>query len=218
MAPIKMKYDDARKKMQPGDSIGFGGKSAFSEIIKLVTKSRVSHVGIILQRKLLIDGDPQDGFFNEIMESTSYKKFTGVQINRMSERLDYYEGDIWWLPLRKTVRKRLDQKKFFSFLIHQNRKKYDISQPATAALDALDNAPVIGDVTHNTEDFSKFFCSELACAGLESGGAIKSINSSEVTPIDLCRFKLYEDDYYQIKGRKKSIGGFNTLNPEGWGE
>jgi hypothetical protein len=66
--------------------------------------------------------------------------------------------------------------------------------------------------------FSQFFCSELAAAGLEAGGVIKSINASEVTPIDLCKFNLYQSDYYQIKGGKRIIGGFNTLSPEGWGE
>lgn len=71
---------------------------------------------------------------------------------------------------------------------------------------------------YNIEDFSTFFCSELVAAGLEAGGAIKSINASEVTPIDLCMFSLYQPDYYQIKGKISEIRGFNSIDPEGWGK
>lgn len=217
MALVKKKYTEIRKKMQPGDIIAFGGTSTFSELIKVVTGSSVSHVGIVLQRKLVIGDEVQDGYFNEIMESASYNDFTGVMINRLSERLQDYEGELWWLPLSKAARKKLDYKAFFNFLMHQNRKKYDLSQAVTSALDAIDKVPIAGRATYNVEDFSRFFCSELATAGLEAGGVIKKINSSEVTPVDLCRFKLYDKDYFQFKGRKKIIGGYNQLNPESWG-
>jgi hypothetical protein len=58
----------------------------------------------------------------------------------------------------------------------------------------------------------------LAAVALDAGGAITTINASEVTPIDLCKFELYADNYTQISGDKKIISGYNTLNPEGWGQ
>ena len=76
---------------------------------------------------------------------------------------------------------------------------------------------VIGGITHNIEDFSSFFCSELVAGALEKGGIIKKINASEVTPIDLCMFNLYRRSYFQIKGPKKIIHGYNALDPEGFG-
>jgi len=91
-------------------------------------------------------------------------------------------------------------------------------QAVKSALDALDNVSIIGNATHNVEDFSRFFCSELVTSGLEAAGAISTINASEVTPIDLCSFSLFESDYSQLKGNKKEIRGFNSLNPTGWGE
>ena len=112
----------------------------------------------------------------------------------------------------------MDVKAFFDFLLHQNRKKYDMPQVVNSALDMLDNIPLLERGTQNTEDFSGFFCSELAASGLEVAGAIKSLNASEVTPIDLCSFKIYANDYFQMKGGEKRIGGFNTLIAEGWGE
>ena len=55
MAMIKREYEDARPEMKPGDVIAFGAKGHFSEIIKFSTRSLVSHVGIILQTKVVDD-------------------------------------------------------------------------------------------------------------------------------------------------------------------
>lgn len=211
-------YQDARPKMKAGDIIAFSGKGNFSEIIKWATRAPVSHVGVILQSKLLIDGDPQSGIFNQIIESTSLNGFSGVSISRLSDRLDTYEGEIWWLPLGEKTQAAMDKRKFYDFLIHQERKEYDMPQAIKSALDALDNVPVIGNATRNVEDFSRFFCSELVTAGLEAAGAISHINASEVTPIDLCSFSLYEADYFQLKGNRKEIRAYNVIDPVGWGE
>ena len=102
--------------------------------------------------------------------------------------------------------------------MHQNRKEYDLPQAIISALNAMDDNPLIGKATHGAEDFSKLFCSELAAAGLEAGGVINSLNASEVTPIDSCKFNIHKPEHYQIKGGEKRIGGFNTLNSEVWGE
>ena len=55
MSVEQISYSDARKLMKPGDVIAFGGKGHFSEIIKFATFSDVSHVGVILQTKILDD-------------------------------------------------------------------------------------------------------------------------------------------------------------------
>ncbi len=220
MARKVAKYADLRNRMQPGDIIAFSGKGNFSEIIKWATRAPVSHVGIILQSKLLIGSTPQDGFFNQIIESTSLNGFSGVSISRLSDRVDTYDGEMWWLPLSEKSRSKLRTKEFYDFLLHQERKPYDMPQAVKSALDALDNVSLLGKATHNIEDFSSFFCSELAAAALEVGQVVSNINSSEVTPIDLCMFEIFQDDYYQIegKGEEKDIKGYNTLSPDGWGQ
>jgi hypothetical protein len=70
--------------------------------------------------------------------------------------------------------------------------------------------------TDTPEDFSRWFCSELVAAGLEYGGALPPINCSEVTPIDLCRFAIYADAYYQLSGRPTAIRGYNSIIVERW--
>ncbi len=214
----QISYADARPMMQPGDVIAFGGKGHFSEIIKFATFSDVSHVGVILQTK--IQEDDTDRFFNQIIESTSLNGFNGVNISRFSDRLATYEGELWWLPLSKKTRKNFKKKKFYNFLFNQakERKPYDMPQAIKSAIDALDNLPFdVHGAGYNREDFNKFFCSELVAAALEISSAIDTVNASEVTPIDLCRWNIYKDTYYQLKGDKnKKISRYNTARPSDW--
>lgn len=217
MALSAMSYEVARNQMKPGDVIAFSGKGNFSEIIKWATRSNVSHVGVILQSKLVIDSNPQAGMFNQIIESTSLNGFSGVNISRLSDRIATYEGEMWWLPLSEGTRSQLKLKEFYDFLIHQDHKPYDTPQAIKSALDAFDNTPGLSGLTKNVEDFSKFFCSELVAAALEAAGVINKINASEVTPVDLCSFNLFRDDYCQLKGELRPIKGYNSQSPEGWG-
>ncbi len=212
-------YQKARPQMKPGDVIAFGGKGHFSEIIKFATRSGVSHVGVILQTQ--VRDDQEEHFFNQIIESTSLNGFNGVQISRFSDRYDQYEGELWWLPLRKKLRKdRFDSVAFYNFLFLQarQRKAYDMPQAIKSALDALDKLPFgMHGPTYNSEDFSKFFCSELVAAGLEAAGTVGPVNASEVTPIDLCHWNIYKSTYYQLKGKPETtISGFNSLDPKQW--
>lgn len=91
-------------------------------------------------------------------------------------------------------------------------------QAIGSALDALDNLPFgMKGSTYNREDFSKFFCSELVPAGREVAGSVGKVNASEVTPIDLCRWSIYEPDYFMLKGDpEKSISRHNTMDPGLW--
>lgn len=218
MSVVQITYDAARAMMRPGDVIAFGGKGQFSEIIKFATFADVSHVGVILQTQ--VTNDDTDRFFNQIIESTSLNGFNGVNISRFSDRLDTYNGELWWLPLSEEIRKKFDQKAFYDFLFNQakERKPYDMPQAIKSAVDALDNLPFgAHGPEYNKEDFSKFFCSELVAAGLEIAGAVGSVNASEVTPIDLCRWKIYQSTYFQLKGdTSKKISRFNTANPADW--
>jgi len=205
--------------MQPGDVIAFGGKGNFSDIIKFATRADVSHVGVILQTSM--KGASGSGFFNQIIESTSLGNFNGVQVSRFSDRLKAYEGELWWLPLHKeTRRKKFNQKKFYDFLFHQARKRklYDMGQAIKSAMDVGDKLPFgLKGPGYAKEDFDKFFCSELVAAGLEEAGTVPSINSSEVTPIDLCRWNIYSSTYYRLKGNaKKSISRHNSIDPKNW--
>lgn len=213
----KARYSAVRSKMKPGDVIAFGGKGNFSEMIKWATRSTVSHVGVIMQSKMLFEDEVQKGFFNQVIESTDINGFSGVSISRLSDRLKSYDGNIWWLPLSTGAHAKLKRKEFFDWCLHQKGKPYDMPQAVRSAVDTLDKVPIIGGATYNIEDFSKFFCSELVAGALEKGGVVNNINSSEVTPIDLCMFNIFSGKYFQLTGTKTMIKGYNTQDPEGFG-
>lgn len=192
--------------MKPGDVIAFGGKARFSSLIKLITMGNVSHVGTILQTKVVDDNTGR--FFNQLIESTLHDDVNGVIISRFSDVIAAYPGDIWWLPIDRT--KPFNQEAFFDFLFDQARAKkpYDLAQALKSAVDLIDM------FDKNTEDFSKFFCSELVAAGFEKAGLVSHVNASEVTPIDLCRWRIFEDDYYLLKGdSEKEISRHNSTAP-----
>jgi len=208
------KYSDVRAHMQPGDILAFGGKGRFSEIIKWAIRGPVSHVGIVLQTQIVGGEHDDTRHFNQVIESTSLNGKNGVTINRVSDRINHYDGELWWLPLSKEIRQRLDGRSFFDFLFKQDGKPYDMPQAIKSGIDI----ELFGkDWASADEDFAKFFCSELCAAGLEAGNAIDDINASEVTPKDLVQFALYSGHYYQLKGECKRIPGYNTRHYEGFG-
>lgn len=214
----KVKYASVRDKMQPGDVIAFSGNGEIAQIIKLATRSQITHAAVILQTKLLIEDQPQAGYFNQIIESTLINGFYGVSINRLSDRLVDFDGEIWWLPLSNEVRGKMNLQAFYDFLLHQEKKPFDTLHGIRSGIDIFDKNPVLGRLTRNDESFAAFFCSELVAAGLETSGAIPQINASEVTPIDLCMFSIYQENYYQIKGdAKKTINGYNSISAAEWG-
>ena len=214
MTRIAQHYQDIRHLMQPGDVIAFGGESPFSELIKFSTRSAVSHVAVVFQSQML--GENSSRFFNQVIESASFNDKSGVMLNRLSDRLASYEGNIWWLPLNSQARQAVDENKkaFFNFLLNQQHKPYDLPQALMSAVDS--SRAWLNNLCLNDEDFSAFFCSELVAAALEIARVLPDINASEVTPIDLCRLNLYQKNYIQIKGQEKRISGYNQMSVTGW--
>ncbi len=225
MAYKLAKYDDIRDQMRPGDVIAFGGKTGVSDIVKTLTCSPVSHVAVVLQTQATYEAADSDRFFNLILESTKFDNFLGVGSIRLSDRLRSYHGQAWWLPLDRQLcqDKPFDQKAFFDFLYAQRGKPFDVPQAFQAALDALERLLGPHSPTHAKEDLSAFFCSELVAAGLEAAGMVGDINASEVTPIDLCRWRIYEPEYCQIYWETPppqeeviEISRYNCLDPAAW--
>ena len=214
----QQKYHHIREQMRPGDIIAFGGNSLFSRWTNLTTRSAVTHIAIVMQTKMRDEASGR--YFNQVMEATVYDGKKGVMTNRLSERVHTYDGDMWWLPLGESARDMFEQNKheFFNFMFDQEGKAYDVLQLFGSAVDALDSHPILGSISYNQEDFSSWFCSELIAEGLETAGIINSVNASEVTPVDICRFSIFEQRYVQLKGEARPIAGFNTQLADNWGQ
>jgi hypothetical protein len=211
---MRAEYAEIADRVRPGDVIAFAGKDGVSEWIKTVTKGPVSHVAVVLDER---GDDSLDTSPPFIIEAPG-EPFVPVVVRSLPERLSSYAGSVWWLPLSDDARSRLDTETFGSALRERVGTAFDIGQAVQAGADRFDDEPGLGALTRAREDFAWLFCSELVTLGYEAGGMISSLNCSEVTPMDLCRFAIYSDEYYQLKGRETEIPGHNGLDPEGWGE
>lgn len=210
-------YKEINQAMQVGDIIAFGGDSLFSKWTKLTTNSHVTHTAVIVEPDSVESKNSKCA--NCVAESTVFNGKSGVMFNSLIERVESYQGDIWWLPLAESSRETLEHNKsnFINFLHEQQGKKYDIWQLFGSTVDATDNIPLLNRLSRNNEDFSSWFCSELVAAAFNVAGIVKRVNASEVTPIDLCQFNIYAENYTQFKGEQKGIVGINSLIPDGWG-
>ena len=211
-------YHLIREHMRPGDIIAFGGNSLFSRWTKFTTGSVVTHIAVVLHTNI---PDKCSGrYVNQIMEATIYNGKQGVMTNRLSERINNYNGDMWWLPLGEQARYQFNQNHhaFFNFMNEQHGKPYDIFQLFGSAVDTFDGHPLLNSISYNEENFTRWFCSELVAEGLKTAKVIKDINASEVTPIDICRFSIFKGRYVQVKGTSQVIEGYNSLSTERWGK
>jgi len=205
---VQTDYEAVRDSMRIGDMIAFSGKSAFSNIIKTITRSGVSHVAAVLDTN--VEGTDRI----QVIESTSLDGFIGVSTSFLSDRLRDYHGEAWWFPLGNPARTKMDTVKYYDWMMLQNKKPYDFPQAVQSGLDSLWDW---GGLMYAKEDFDKLFCSELLAGAQEVSKIIKRINASEVTPRDQTRFDLWYPYYYQILGEKRELQGCGTVDPEGFG-
>ena len=212
--PMKQaNYQKVRGRMRTGDIVAFGGRGFVSWLTKRLTGSNVSHVGIVVQTHLR--DTEQKNFDNLIVESTKRGNCFGVLMAPCRYVVDQYEGEVWWLPLRREVRDRFKQDALANFLYRDpdaipERSTFDWWGALIAMVDSF------GKLTHNPEEFDKYFCSELIARGLECAGAVPNVNASEVSPIDVCQWAVYKKNYFQLRGDLKGIDAYNTVQPEDW--
>lgn len=201
---IRADYDTIRPDINHGDVIAFGGEGIASSVIKLVTNSSVSHVGIVYQT------DEVNGTWqNWLMESTSLNGMSGVAYTRLSTRLMDYRGRVWWLPLSESFRNTMDWFKAQQWLDNQKGKPYATKAAIFSALDKMEKLPLIGKWFTNPEKYQQLFCSQLVCGAFKAGGAFpENLNPAEITPRDLTVMNIYRE-YLQLKGTDKDIKYFN---------
>ena len=186
-------YSSIRTSLKTGDLVAFGGQTFISANIKAITNSNVSHVGMVLEVKTAQADLP----IIMIVESASLGDgFAGVRISRLSTRIANYHGDIWILPVAGPINVAGVE----TFLVSKLGVPYDFKQALGSAFDS----PFFPE---QIEDLNKLFCSEL-CNEVYKQNILADIkvpkNSSEQTPIDVCRIPIYTD-VYQLCGSSKKL-------------
>jgi hypothetical protein len=195
-------YEKYRDQMKSGDVIAFSGNGNFSKLIKWATRSNYSHVGIVL--KLDLGG----GFGKSLLlvESTlltdlanydNKPAIRGVQMQWLSKRLQMYNGDAWWIPLKQSL-PEYNLRKMQAWLRQTYNKQtpYDETQIMGVAIDVLADFKLV----ENKEDFSQIFCSELVTKALKVASVVsESVNASEQTPQDVVNFPCLQAPPIRLK-------------------
>ena len=204
MACIRTDLKTIHQVIRPGDIIAFGGSTTVSKLIKLTTDAVVSHVGIV------IDSSPDHNSLSFMEATIADKK---VVTTNLYEKMKTFEGDIWLLPLKASLRSSFNLQNFHTFLETHHNKPYDTKQALMSAFDQLDHFPEAENgLTYSDEDFTEIFCSELVAGSLEASGMIAEVNASEITPIEICGWNIFEDKYYLLQGEKDVITPYNVQN------
>ena len=195
-----------RDAMQTGDVIAYNGRGPLSTVIRWVT-GYPTHVALVSRTQ---DTDGKTRI--QCIESTSMKiggdRIIGVQRTYLSERVQNYKGDIWWLPLKSSlsgsIKRRQDY--FDNLLQARDGSRYDF---LGALREGWSN---IFPRLFPIKDVDKrFFCSALVAYVLSNMGILPGrINHRTVSPRELCRFKIYAHAK-QIAGDRKDIPRFNMV-------
>jgi hypothetical protein len=196
-------YKEVRPLMLPGDIMGFGGYGSGSMVIKKVTKSDVSHLGMVFNTSVVNGAECSDKIIVELSEANQRytdpvtgNTFVGVHRSRLSARIEGYDGDVWWFPLSDEVRERFNAQAFTNYILSAEKAKipYDLTQ-AISSWSGM-----------NEEDLTELFCSEYTSAAHEMAGVFPNgINCSRTTPIDHLKYRIFKDDYYQLKAKDNPI-------------
>lgn len=200
-------YNKIRDEIRTGDVLAFGGKGRTSNIIKNITNSPYSHVGVALwitpmhteiNRLFIIESTT----LNNLPDVTGeYRR--GVQMVPLAQRLAGYDGEAWWVPIKEPILETGEKERLTTWLFqkHSSNIEYDTAQAIAAGIDPerwIKGTRWIGKLfgrwTNSKEDLRKMFCSELVTKALQEVGRVDSrINPSEQTPADVVMFPCFSE-------------------------
>lgn len=187
--------EQIKDQMQPGDQLAFCGYHITSRIIRLFSKG-VSHIEPLFR---------QDG---QMMSAGALPK--GGIVRSVEEAVNDTGGEVWWLKVRKDLKRDMDEEKYNEFIMSIAGVKYDYRRFWKSAIDPKGKG-FFARLFRNKEDYAQIFCSEWSAGALEIAKIVRNINASEQMPSDVVRWNIYED-YWQLKGAWREIRRFNTVD------
>jgi hypothetical protein len=197
------KHREIRHLYRPGDPVFFGGRGIVSGIIKAWTQSPVSHIGVISRVDNVGEGERRV----HVVEATSLEGSAVVISTPLSERVSKYKGRMW-----------------VGFLDDEKRESMDKYLPdAWNWLNGHVRTRTVYDtwgavrctIWPQSDNDNKLFCSETVAGFWKMGEVIPdTTNPSAWSPKNCAQAKLYQPNYYQLKGRPKEIRGFNSKEIE----
>lgn len=180
-------YEALRPTLDTGDVVLFSGKGGISAGIKWFTKSKWSHVGMVI-RSIELDALLlwESTTLGKLKDVESGKKRQGVQVTPLSARIQTYDGEVGVRTLAVEESKR---KNFLSDLV---TLRNDLRQrPYEQSKIELIRSAYDGVFGANEEDLSSVFCSELVAEAYQAMNLLpSSVPSNEYTPGDFAKDKF----------------------------
>lgn len=188
-----MKYKNIKDTLKTGDIVLFSGKGGISTGIKWVTRSKFSHIGMVLK---LEEYDYltlwESTTLSNIKDITTNTNRQGVQLVSLSERIKTYDGEISIRKLKNVDFSTKDITSLMKLRKELKGKKYEQDE-----IELLKSA-YDGIFGKNIEDLSSLFCSELVAEAYQRLGLLSNtIPSNEYTPVDFAQKK----DISLLKGK-----------------
>lgn len=173
-------YNDVRSDLKTGDIVLMGSSSIFSRAIRMLTRSKWSHVGMVMKIEefdtLLLWESTTNGHDKDV-DSGEIER--GVQLVPLSKRVRDHTGNLAFRPLSRglTGDEIITLNKFRHTV---KDKPYDFN-----GFELLKSVFDTGALFSNSEDLSAYFCSELiADTYQELGFLSEALPSNEYTPND----------------------------------
>ncbi|NKB49152.1 MAG: hypothetical protein GKS02_07285 [Alphaproteobacteria bacterium] len=173
-------YAEVRPTLKTGDIVLMGGSSIFSRAIRMLTKSRWSHVGMVINIEqfdtVLLWESTTNGHDKDV-QTGEVKR--GVQLVPLSKRVKDHEGNLAFRPLSRGLSDgEITKLNEFRHTVKDKEYDFDGLELLRAAVDSK-------LFWSNTEDLSAYFCSELIADTYRSLGFLGGdAPANEYTPND----------------------------------
>lgn len=188
-------YSQKRDTLHTGDVMLFSGNGIFSSGIKISTRSKWTHVGMVIRENIVLIWESnlmkvQRDLNNNLVNS-------GVQICDLGRRIYEYDGEIAVRRLHDPLTSdELDQLEVSRHIVIARPYEKNIIELVKAAYD--------GPGGMNTEDLSSIFCSELLAMYYKEIQRLPiNVPSNEYTPLDFSNkvtaHMLGDLDYIKVK-------------------
>lgn len=184
------KYEEIRPLLNTGDIVLFSGKGFISWLIKKVTQSPWSHIGLVLKSTEL---DSillwESTTLNNIPNLENGRVTSGVQLSSLSERIRHYKGTV---GIRILEHRRTPE--FISTILalkdEVRGRKYEQNK-----IKLIRSALDLFWWQRNRKDLNSIFCSELVAEAYQRLGLLDAAKvSSEYTPSDFGKPRLQLKD------------------------
>ena len=177
---VSVGYSMIRDVLKTGDLVLFSGKGGLSAGIKWGTRSRWSHVGMVVR----LEGFDFVGLWesttlSDVADMESGEKRKGVQLVALRERLKRYEGEV---AIRRLEGMKIGEAELAGLMAFKGEMK---GRGYEENLFELIKSAYDGPGGRNEEDLSSVFCSELVAEAYQRMGLLgEEKASNEYTPAD----------------------------------